>query len=73
MLTDMSGPFSDGVGAGSVAAARLAAQGHFANALRLCPPQFLPQVAARLALRLALPSSLRYTMRKLAGRPAAAK
>lgn len=50
-------------------AARLAAQGHLANALRLCPPQYLPQAAIRLALRLGLPTSVRLRMRRLAGRP----
>ncbi len=49
--------------------ARLAAQGHIANALRLCPPQFLPQAAVRLALRVALPTSLRLRLRRLTGVP----
>jgi len=54
-------------------AARLAAQGHIANALRLCPPRFFPQAAVRLAMRVGLPPSLRTSIRKLAGRPVALK
>ena len=57
----------------SGSAARLAAQGHVANALRLCPPRFFPQVAARLALRMAATPAFRGTLRRLAGRPAFAK
>ena len=54
-------------------AARLLAQGHVADALRLCPPQYLPLAAARLGLRLALPASVRGAIRRLAGRGAFAK
>ncbi len=54
-------------------AARLMARGNVADALRICPPRFLPQASARLALRLVLPFSLRGTMRRLAGRQAFVK
>lgn len=54
-------------------AARLAAQGHLAAALKLCPRQLYPQFAGRLALRLAAPTSFRYTLRRLVGRPAVVK
>ena len=45
-------------------AARLAAQGRVADALRVCPPRFLPHMVARLVLRLVLPSSVRGSMRR---------
>jgi len=54
-------------------AARLAAQGHVSAAIRLSPIKYYPLVAARLALRTMLPSSLRVAMRKVAGRPAVVK
>ncbi len=54
-------------------AARLAAQGHVSAALRLSPVRYYPLVAARFALRTMLPNSLRYGMRKMAGRPAMVK
>jgi len=54
-------------------AARLAAQGHVSAAIRLSPIKYYPLVAARLALRTMLPSSLRVAMRKMAGRPAVVK
>ena len=54
-------------------AARLMATGHFAEALRLCPPRLYPQFASRLLLRTATSPSLRYTLRRLARRPAVVK
>ena len=54
-------------------AARLMATGHFAEALRLCPPRLYPQFAGRLLLRTATSPSLRYTLRRLARRPAVVK
>ena len=50
-------------------AARLAARGHVAAALRMAPVKLYPLVAARLLLRTVLPSSLRAAMRRAAGRP----
>lgn len=54
-------------------AARLAAQGLIAAALRMSPVRFYPVIAARLALRTMLPGSFRVAMRKVAGRPALVK
>lgn len=54
-------------------AARLAAAGRVAEALKLCPLRLYPQFASRLALRTAAPASFRYTLRKLARRPAVVK
>ena len=54
-------------------AARLAAAGRVMEALKLCPPRLYPQFASRLALRAAAPASFRYTLRKLARRPAVVK
>ena len=53
--------------------ARLATQGKVASALRLCPPQLLPQAAVRVALRTLLPHRLWHAARKIAGRPVALK
>ena len=54
-------------------AARLAAQGQVAAALRVAPVKLYPLVAARLLLRTVLPSPLRAAMRRVAGRPALVK
>ena len=54
-------------------AARLTAAGRVVEALKLCPPGLYPQFASRLALRAAAPASFRYTLRRLARRPAVVK
>lgn len=54
-------------------AARLAAQGLIAAALRMSPVRLYPVIAARLALRTMLPGSFRVAMRRVAGRPALVK
>ncbi len=55
-------------------AARLAAQGSFANARRLCPVQFAPLAVVRFAMRFAMPPAMRMTLRMmLSGRSVMAK
>ena len=54
-------------------AARLAAGGRLASALRLCPPRMVPQTAIRLAVRMLMPTTLRYRVRRLVGRPSMVK
>ena len=49
-------------------AARLAQRGEVASALRLVPKRLYPSVAARLALRVAAPQSVRHAMRRAVGR-----
>ena len=57
----------------SGAAARLAARGHWREALRLVPPRLLPGFAARVLLRTGIPPFLRPLFRRRASRTALEK